>query len=1267
MTIKTQLYRNSKSTIFKNKERALAFLKDVAIKDVTIKDGEPFLARYYDKDGTVKSLLATAFVDGNTRSFTLASEGGDGQVEIVESDTEPEDKSVLWLQPQVTQEAKEKLVNDKAVVYSDIRSLYSAIEALTKLVNKHEYAFEQVMDSGTIENSERLNEMGSAKPQIPDLLAGTTPKVMVKYNKNGYITKVINHYVSSKVASGLTIDKESGWAENYQDSYYDSEKPYLWNYKTFNIRGSLPIITEPVLISVFDSGSTEISGITDYYYASEQEDSVVSEKASKFWVKDVPSPFDNGETYLWSYTVCNFKYTSQEKPSYEEYKTPNLRHLLIKSAENENQIKEHIKDILVHEMIFCEANNGLYIKTSKGKLVRLNGTSVIKPNNEDDNKDIMDEIKTISGGVSSITFISVSGNKYNAKMSDEGKLKIYNSSLDTPISEPTGKASGKSGDLVTDLFLPKLYINSFYCGGNDSNPHDYKGCSHNFVELSNLTTKDINLNGLYLYYTSDGAIWDKLPLWGEIKSGNTFLIRGAQCSVMESDTTVVKVKDYDMEWVSDKKLVSFAKDRGAFYLSYDSTAPSKNPYQAQEDGSIKVLFGYIDLVGFGTISICEKSSYKLTEGFNGFSDVLMKKYYSMDNVQQATKSLVKRNNANDWYFVDLRKNDVIPYKSKEVPASSEQKKTLFYNKSMLLEKKPTMVNVSFGIQATTGIKGATRCFNWVSEGYADEYLFYRMKGATNFTRVESVTEENHSDSNSYSDANLAQHYYRRQHEATNGQVFTTHKLIIRGLAKGEYEYYVGKSNDDGTPNVNACIGMNKFIVRADADVQNFRFVQTSDQQGFNWDEYQVWKYTADWIKTKYPTTQFMLNTGDMTQNGNRINEWIDYFNAKESLKDLEEVVTVGNNDLCPASEYELGNGGDASKMNAVNLDFFYCFEMNPQNPPKFGIGSTTVYVPSLYSFNYGKVHFICVNSEITEATETDVFKLENNKGAVYEKVKEWCEKDLTINTGQTWNIAYCHEMPFTIITQAVVNARYDSTKEVGKQFNTSSVRGGSHLNTVTTASNAYWFSKFCQTHNIRLVLGGHKHTQAISYPLIETDDSMNPTIQVDKTLLKEFNNATGLTTVTSGELNGREYPNTWVANGEVKADVAMEAHICNFTEVTKITAPVYAMSQSSGYKHTSNKELPSPHIPWLRGYFGATSEGTVVNNGQRAPFFTVWDITQTKITGNVRKLTNIFNPKGKFNIQIQGEPIKNGTTSIAEVNGFKDGSEQTSLLLEINK
>ena len=84
-------------------------------------------------------------------------------------------------------------------------------------------------------------------------------------------------------------------------------------------------------------------------------------------------------------------------------------------------------------------------------------------------------------------------------------------------------------------------------GGLASDEHSYNYCSHHFVELSNLTNEDINLNGLSLQYATEGTQWQVLPLWGTIKAQSTFLIRGAQCSVMDANTTKIKVKTYDME------------------------------------------------------------------------------------------------------------------------------------------------------------------------------------------------------------------------------------------------------------------------------------------------------------------------------------------------------------------------------------------------------------------------------------------------------------------------------------------------------------------------------------------------------------------------------------------------------------------------------------------------------------------------------------------------------------------------------------------------
>ena len=70
--------------------------------------------------------------------------------------------------------------------------------------------------------------------------------------------------------------------------------------------------------------------------------------------------------------------------------------------------------------------------------------------------------------------------------------------------------------------------------------------------LANLTTSDINLNGLYLHYTENGKAadgsryWITLPLKGTIKKDSTFLIRGAQCG--QETFAHIKVGKPDMYW-----------------------------------------------------------------------------------------------------------------------------------------------------------------------------------------------------------------------------------------------------------------------------------------------------------------------------------------------------------------------------------------------------------------------------------------------------------------------------------------------------------------------------------------------------------------------------------------------------------------------------------------------------------------------------------------------------------------------------------------------
>ena len=1157
-------------------------------------------------------------------------------------------KDYIWLQ-----ETEDEIIEDDFT--ADIRTMQKAIIELTKIVQRHEYAFSNTMNCGTVsENSARLSMMAEASPEPPDdYYDGTTPMLISTLSNDKRIKEIKDYYVANNLSYGVT-NKTEGWNEILPS--LDEVNKYLWNYVLVTYTNDEISSSTPEIVCSYNSIRV-LERLSSFYALNSSSDNAPLKSDGQY--KETIPDFDEDNMYLWRYVKPIYNEDdSEDKPTYNS--GANVKHLVIKSSNTEQEIRDNLQNILNNELVWCEGNNGLYIK-SKNKLVKINGTSGFTPDDEEDNEieEIMAGITFINDGVGAIDFISSNGNKYTMQVTDDGELHVYDNKLNTPCPEPTGDASGKEGETVSALFLQKLYINSVYCGGEidadgkEINEHSMNPCSHNFVELSNLTKNDINLNGLSLQYADSGTNWKVLPLFGIIKAGSTFLIRGAQCSIMNLNTTIIKVDDYDMEWKDENnKLIKFSNKSAKFYLTYGTT-PCKveNPffYDKSKPEETKLQYGYIDLVGFSSSSSYVPGAAEVNPYSFLSSNYLLQKYYAMDNVSQATKAKDKRNNVNDWYYVDLTKQDILPNLECYTPRASKYGKNIFFNKSALLEMKPTMCTITFGIQATDNGEGAraTRCFNWVSKGYYDEYLWYRKKeDGYPWIRLESCK-------NSVDD--IEKYYNRIRQESSDGTVFTAHKLVLRGLDAGEYEYTCGKTLPDKTPNWEACIEKREFIVRSDDDVKDgFSFIQVSDQQGFNWDEYQVWAYTAKYISENH-APHFLINTGDMTQNGNRINEWIDYFNAKTPLNNIEEMATIGNNDLCPKVSYQLGDGGDLSKINFANINFFYTFEIDPQNPTIFGDGDTVYgYIPSIYSFNYGKAHFLCLNSEISEKTETDILGIVNNKGIMYEKIKEWCERDNALYSNYEWKIAYCHEMPFTIITDAVMADFYDPNKNDGKEVASKNFRGGSRINTLTKKDNEYWFGQFCQNNGIRLVMGGHKHTQAISWPIKENVvdgvvNSMKPIIQVTSTdLNNHFNGSTKLITIDDdSDLKGQSFPNKWFKDSyqdaetatinDINGQYARDCHFCTFEKVDKITAPVYSMSQATGYKHTSNKELPAESIPWCRHYY-PNSAGKV-NNEQRYPFYSVYTVGNDKITIDVKRVKNVL-VNGKFNINIQGEALK---------------------------
>lgn len=793
-----------------------------------------------------------------------------------------------------------------------------------------------------------------------------------------------------------------------------------------------------------------------------------------------------------------------------------------------------------------------------------------------------------------------------------------------PYDETINKV-GNPDDTWGNYVSQYLCINSIYCGGSGG---EECVCTHNYVELANASNEDINLNGLYLLYT-DGAKesssdigykWDVLSLEGVIKAGSTFVIKGAECNTKKN--AFISVDSYDMIWKKDGKPISFNQGPASFYLcvgndfqEYLDNKTLNNPWESK---TTKV--GYIDSCGFGTGSVGEGSAtFTVSEDWN---KLLFVRWFMLEPAKQGNKAYASRKTTDLWTYINIEKqttnlgNSIQYYypddiKAKYTPMASYLGKTFFSNKNLFNDKHANYINMTFGIQATDNGEGATRCFNWISVGYYDEFIEYRKVGDNEWIKVYSITDNNSS--NPEWITKFIEHYKRFRWAASDGTWVTTHKCIIKGLTKGDYEYRIGRDND----NLYTSDTLN-FTVVVDEDVENFSFIHISDQQGFNWAEYTAWWKTAYVIKRDETDYDFFINTGDITQSGNRPNEWLDYYTGKKFNIDKTEMFTIGNNDLCGHVSTELTDGEDAtSKYSHINVLRYFCFELDVNNEYSFEWNGEQYPIYSLYSFNYGKYHFVSLNSEIAIATSKMYKDWESNSYQgdrtfaenANAHIEDWFKKDLQIWKGNDDEpvdcgkcIVYMHEMPFTIVTWSFMNGE--------------SARVGSHLNTLNSRG-LYRFSRLFKKYGIRLVLGGHKHTYSISKPIYDAPgnyigDNNQPASDVD----------------IMGEVTTADTRKP-VIQVTRQQDIKADDNFARYELVSKIDAPTYVMSQASGYKLVSNKEQPSgPQytIPWLLAYFKAKNNAAspTENVAQHYPMYIKYELSDTTIKVTAKQVQNIW-------------------------------------------
>lgn len=898
------------------------------------------------------------------------------------------------------------------------------------------------------------------------------------------------------------------------------------------------------------------------------------------------------------------------------------------------------------------------------------------------------------------------------------------------------------------------------------------GCSHGFIEIENSGDKDFYLDGCSIYYTDQTNIYS-LSLKGKIPAGGTYLIRCKQFADQKYSSNVfITVDTYDIEWwintengpelldttLDTTKITSYAlvhlddtlpeltKDTMLYLTVSDGTSLDsaiKNTTAwtylqgiSSKIKSNKVIYAYDPhLVDAITLNASNSSNWAVNNFKTIKSNSIYKNTFELDPAKQAyngfnmyESSRVRWNKpGTDSQTLELNKEYIEFPKTKEVkyvkdytPKASFEYKNVCTDKTQLNTEKPNMPTVSFGIDIFK-----TRCFNWISCGLYDEYVFLKQDNGSwlkfaSYTTISSepTRKSGYPQRYEYQSSEIADGYtsmdinnstYARFtfNLPANGTQITSHKCIIDIQdpsiilsSPKVYTYVVGRADKNGNPDFNHCSKELTFTIYPRTYTP--RIYQITDQQGFHWIEYQVWAAAALKVLEKINIDQqseniipILINTGDAVQAGCRINEWLDYYIAGECLFDhLEQMEVVGNNDLCGTDITFLGTGDDEGKSNSFFYSLFYCYQMDPSIPTLIkGLNNNEIkYIPSLYYFEYdsltgNKLRFVNINSEITYVNARDWFDLKLgmdsgnkyiinpyngyclsddssykthiycidggnytlsynsnpsrtisgiNMVSIYEMIYRMLQADNLSDT--TKYIVACHEMPFTVVTHANMKT---TTKTAYRSASGTSLVG-SHLNQLISTeegAGTYWFSRLLEYKGVKLCIGGHKHTYCYTYPLreyyiygnnissIDTPMTMESTLKNDSVqwIVGEGNDAKNTSKLPITKRT-QESLDSILGNSNYNTDYFIPTTIANSNDNHNFVT--YFMCQATGYKLTSNKELPTP-IQAFTQVLPQTKPGTdsdTPDANQKYPMFGIigFDFNTSKISIKNVRIAEIY-------------------------------------------
>ncbi|WP_314588148.1 phosphodiester glycosidase family protein [Paenibacillus terrigena] len=259
---------------------------------------------------------------------------------------------------------------------------------------------------------------------------------------------------------------------------------------------------------------------------------------------------------------------------------------------------------------------------------------------------------------------------------------------------------------------------------------------------------------------------------------------------------------------------------------------------------------------------------------------------------------------------------------------------------------PSNVSVTMGADTMT-----SKAFTW------------HTNPATADTLVEVVKKSEFTDFNASNVLRFIGSSYL--FTTTDTGTVRVHKSVASGLEPGtHYMFRVGDGHGNYSTN-------GSFQTAASAG-ERTKFIFLADSQATNEAGFKLWGDILKKAMTDHPDTEFVVQGGDLVEDGFKENEWNMWFNAAQGILMQTTIVpVVGNHEVTGTRKTE---------------DYLAHF-----NHPQNGIDSLK---GSNFSFDYKNAHFIVLNSEYD-----------------FEQQKEWMRKDLAA-TDKKWKIVAFHRGPF---------------------------------------------------------------------------------------------------------------------------------------------------------------------------------------------------------------------------------------------------------------